>query len=517
MQVRKEGSRTMKRMRKGQVQGRRAVLVAGTLVAVFFQVLDVAEAQNVTTFPTQSPLLDMNEGSLGVSTPASAPLDALATEVPVSLPSPGSVPHNSTQTMPFTPQAPPPTPTSTLATVAAPMTTITASPSGNRVGTAPSTSTQTPPIGSGSIGAPPAPSPLPDCGGLDCQNDGVCRAGNTTYKIDTDVGFHTVTNQNGYHCDCPEGFSGLDCSRPVESCSTGANAKCFHGGTCLPASMVEDTQYASYCECSEAFFEGQRYAGKYCEEPVEDTEYCPEQQGLFCLNGGSCPSGGPGAPRICQCRSGYSGEHCEFITPEGPECTLECFNDGACKVGRVSAPWGNIDGFYCDCPAGFGGIQCEHLSEICDDGNTVCLHGAMCESLVMLDGTTEHSCACPTPYLGGSGCEEKRRMELCMPTLGPEYSLGMAVPAFCLNGGKCRDVMNGNVVYVQRIDSSFDANSMTTHAFGLILFVLFSVTSHAIALLCLKDHIANSLRQPKQLATSMIYSIHLSLIDRLVQ
>mmetsp|Transcript_2307 Transcript_2307/g.4973 ORF Transcript_2307/g.4973 Transcript_2307/m.4973 type:complete len:574 (+) Transcript_2307:139-1860(+) len=435
-------------IRRGQGGGRRTVLVAGSLLAVFFQVLAVAEAQNVTSTATQSPFLDLDEGILEISPPSSTPLDASMPEVLVSSPTPGSVSHNSTQMTPLNPQAPPPAPatTTTLATVPTPMTTATTSASGNSAVTTPSTSTQTPPIATGSVADPPAPSPLPECGGLVCQNDSACRDGNRTYNIDTDVGFHTVTNQNGYHCDCPKGFSGLDCSRPFEDCNTGVNVKCFHGGTCLPESMVEDTEYASYCECSDAFFEGQRYAGKYCEVAVEETEYCPEQQGLFCLNGGSCPSGGPRAPHICQCRDGYTGEHCEFIAPEGPDCTLECFNEGVCKVGRVNAPWGNIDDFYCDCPTGFGGIRCEHLSETCDDGNTVCLHGAMCESLVKPGGTTEFSCACSTPYLGGSGCEEKRRMELCMPTLGPEYSLGMAVPAFCLNGGKCRDVMNGNVV-----------------------------------------------------------------------
>lgn len=441
----------MRRIKNGRGRGRKAVratLVAAALVAVTCQVLPTAEAQNVTSPPTRAPLLDLNEGPLPSGTPPASPLNATQTAAPVS--APGGASHNSTMVLtPGTPQAPAPSPTAdTAGTPATPLSASTTTATTENLGVS------TPSIQGGNTtdaagSVPPATPSAPECGGLVCQNGSTCQAGNRTYNLDTDVGFHTVTNQNGYHCLCPQGFTGLDCSRPFQECDNQFNARCFHGGTCLPESDVEDVQSAAFCECSEAFYEGQRYAGKYCEVAVEENEYCPDQQGLFCLNGGSCPEGGARAPRVCKCRDGYFGQHCEFITPKGPECTLECFNEGVCRVGRINAPWGNSDDFYCDCPRGYGGIQCEHLSETCPDGKTVCLHGATCETSVNAEGTTEHFCACPDPYLGGSGCKEKRRMELCMPTLGPEYLLSMAVPAFCLNGGKCRDVMDGNVVYVQ--------------------------------------------------------------------
>ena len=315
-----------------------------------------------------------------------------------------------------------------------------------------------PPATSVSVGLPNSVVPPEDetnqCGGLECQHGSVCMPGNATFNIDTDVGFHTVTNRNGYYCSCPDGFSGLDCSRPYLECDAftstiGMNARCYHGGVCLLEGQIEDTEYAAFCECSGAKYNGQRYAGKYCEVAVEDNEYCPDHEGLFCLNGGTCPTGGARAPRLCTCRDGYFGEHCEYVTSKGPDCTLECFNEGVCRVGRANAPWGNQDDFYCECPKGYGGIQCEHLSETCGDGNTVCLHGATCESAIDADGSTSFFCSCPETYLGGSGCKQKSRMELCNPTLGPEYSQSMAVPAFCLNGGTCRDVLNGKNVYVQ--------------------------------------------------------------------
>lgn len=66
-------------------------------------------------------------------------------------------------------------------------------------------------------------------------------------------------------------------------------------------------------------------------------------------------------------------------------------------------------------------------------------------------GQTQYVCECPEPYLGGSGCRGQERMELCNPQLAPEYTFGMALPAFCLNGGTCKDVVNRDAtVYVKR-------------------------------------------------------------------
>ena len=287
------------------------------------------------------------------------------------------------------------------------------------------------------------------CGGLDCQHNSTCRQGNTTFGVDSDVSFHMVTNQNGFYCQCPDGFAGLDCGRPYQTCSdlrdsrnNYINPKCYHGGVCLSQNQVEEKQFAAYCECSKAFYDGQQYTGKYCELLVTESEYCPYQPDLFCINGGSCPNRDAPATSTCACPQGYFGDHCEYVAPQGPECTLECFNEGTCRVGRTKSVWGNQDDFFCQCTRGYGGVQCEHLAETCDDG-TVCLQGATCEREALSDS---YYCACHETYLGGSGCRQKQSMELCMPTLGPEYSLSMAVPAFCLNGGTCRDVLNANTL-----------------------------------------------------------------------
>jgi hypothetical protein len=91
---------------------------------------------------------------------------------------------------------------------------------------------------------------------------------------------------------------------------------------------------------------------------------------------------------------------------------------------------------------------------VCADDETVCLHGSTCSTSVTATGQTQYVCDCPQPYLGGSGCRGQERMELCNPHLAPEYTFGMALPAFCLNGGTCKDVVNGDAtVYVKQMGS----------------------------------------------------------------
>lgn len=447
------GNKAMRRKRTSvsrKKAGRTAFVVTGSRLFVLSQVLLPAMAQNATSVPIDRPVggpLDFLEDTVNATLPSN-PSPSETTAAPVSVPV-GSVAISNETTS--SPQALPITTTAPISAASAPSTNApTQSPVAQPQGGASTngTSFTSAPAVSFSGGSTNSPvSSLDLCGGLDCQHDSTCRLGNATYNMDTHVGFHTVTNMNGYHCQCPEGFGGLDCSRPYQECGING-ARCYHGGVCLPESELEDIEYASYCECSKASHNGQRYAGKYCEVAVEQENYCNDRSRLFCLNGGSCPTGDM---LICSCKEGYFGEHCEYVTPKGPECTLECLNEGVCKVGRVNGPWGNRDDFYCDCPRGYGGIQCEHLAETCGDGDTVCLHGASCQTAVAANGKTSFTCSCPDPYLGGSGCEQKRRMELCNPQVAPEYSLSMAVPAFCLNGGTCGDLVTSEFVCVKTV------------------------------------------------------------------
>ena len=107
------------------------------------------------------------------------------------------------------------------------------------------------------------------------------------------------------------------------------------------------------------------------------------------------------------------------------ECTLKCQNGSSCvaKSDRSESSAGGVNqqdrGLYCDCPEGFAGLHCEYKAEVCGNDELICLHGSKCEE-----------------YDGGYRCSQ-RDFEYCNPKSPHiEYYLGMAVAAFCVNGGK---------------------------------------------------------------------------------
>lgn len=266
-----------------------------------------------------------------------------------------------------------------------------------------------------------------------------------------------------YHCQCQVGFTGSDCSVPVESCSihqqgqprTNADevAACLHGGKCLEGGG---------CDCTTAVRNGTKYTGKNCEMLVPMEAFCSSENDAqssstnYCLNGGTCsPTNGAG----CACPDGFGGEHCEMKNDplSSSACDLPCRNQGACVVGASDSNQASrraadllhidtdLDGMHCQCPDGYAGALCQYQIQHCgDDNDHVCLHGSRCvESPTKGAGgasTTKFRCECEDP--DDPVCNKK--VEYCTPEAGHvEYFESMAVPAFCVNGGKCEDVANG--------------------------------------------------------------------------
>ena len=171
----------------------------------------------------------------------------------------------------------------------------------------------------------------------------------------------------------------------------------------------------------------------------DDVQHCEvhgEKRTAPCFNGSTCRTddGSPARSSPCTCRDGTRGPSCEEI------CTLQCENGGQCLFENDNttergeeSPWGPAkDGMFCRCRNDFVGLQCEQEAVSCGPDGRICLAGTTC---VQNTATKAYRCAQP-------------KVNRCNPSpLYPEFYEGMAVVAFCLNGGTCREHMIDNELY----------------------------------------------------------------------
>lgn len=299
----------------------------------------------------------------------------------------------------------------------------------------------------------------------------VCRKGTRTPSLVDSLwlppvaarAFAPDTDDDPYHCLCQIGFTGVDCSVPVESCpipqkdqqaaSSNKLAVCLHGGTC---------REGGGCDCTTAARNGTQYTGQNCEMEVPMESYCSSASSVqsssknYCLNGGTCS---PTQDAECTCPSGFEGEHCELQSDPllSSECSLPCRNQGVCVVGSSSEASRrtagvlftdiDLDGMHCQCPEGYAGALCQYQLRHCGGENdAVCLHGSQCVESTSKGESADaarYRCECEDP--DDPVCNKE--VDYCTPDAGHvEYYESMAVPAFCVNGGKCEDVATGPLV-----------------------------------------------------------------------
>jgi hypothetical protein len=202
-------------------------------------------------------------------------------------------------------------------------------------------------------------------------------------------------------------------------------------------------------DCSASFIEAS--LNTHMRTPADLSIYEPNLQ-VYCSNGGFCKAMYRDDPyNPCQCLEGFSGPHCEFVgsdVAKSLSCTLNCENDGVCRIG--ASTWENLLQYnydstppeqrqYCSCPSGYFGTLCEHSSldhsktEKC--GDQPCLNGGVCIDVVGEDGDKTRQCDCSDAKLdgihyAGQFCEHNAT-DVCS-----EGQYGDQV--FCVNGGTCK-------------------------------------------------------------------------------
>lgn len=143
-------------------------------------------------------------------------------------------------------------------------------------------------------------------------------------------------------CECPPGWEGVDCTKPICSSSCGLNSVCVAPDTCgcKPGFTGESCDIAlclqecrnngtctapDTCTCADGWFDSN------CTTPV-----CS----LTCANGGNCT-----APGSCACPSEWTGPDCRI-----PVCEQTCYNGGFCVAPNTCICSPQWTGYDCTIP-----------------------------------------------------------------------------------------------------------------------------------------------------------------------
>ncbi|XP_029136151.1 protein crumbs homolog 2a [Labrus bergylta] len=195
-----------------------------------------------------------------------------------------------------------------------------------------------------------------------------------------------VDRLNGYFCRCPEGYGGRDCRTHVTDC---IDEPCRNNGTCVLRPEGFE------CHCAPGF------EGNTCEEDVNECSSEPCQNGAICVDGM--------AEFHCFCVPGFQGYNCEI---DINECASRpCENNATCINEK--------DHYECECLLGFAGINCELEIDECE--SSPCRNRATCHDLIGM-----YTCECP-PGFDGVDCE---------------VDVDECASEPCQNGAVCHDMVN---------------------------------------------------------------------------
>lgn len=97
-----------------------------------------------------------------------------------------------------------------------------------------------------------------------------------------------------YVCQCPQGYTGVNCETDLNECQMSTVPLCFNNATCI------NVQGDFVCQCLNGF------TGRFCELTIDNCFSHMCQHGALCINQ-------VGLSYKCLCTSGYTGQYCETI------------------------------------------------------------------------------------------------------------------------------------------------------------------------------------------------------------
>ncbi|RDD36868.1 Neurogenic locus notch-like protein 3 [Trichoplax sp. H2] len=182
---------------------------------------------------------------------------------------------------------------------------------------------------------------------------GRCTANDNGYQCDCKEGYHgkycqldhcsnnqcknghCLTKKNGYTCKCENGYNGEYCQFSIDYCS---NNRCVNG-------ICVSNKYGYTCSCQDG------YHGKYCQLDRCSNNKC--KNGLCVVNKNTYK---------CKCREGFYGGYCQYELNINVFLKLKSVNHckpNPCQNGQCIE---HINGYGCLCNPGYYGRLCNQIT-----------------------------------------------------------------------------------------------------------------------------------------------------------
>ncbi len=272
-----------------------------------------------------------------------------------------------------------------------------------------------------------------------CADDPYCCETAWDSLCASDAGSNTACVLPGFSCECPEGWTGNDCSQDVDEC-VGDENPCSNDGECINNDGGFD------CACSPL------WTGALCDENVDE---CAGDESP-CANEGVCIDLVPGVTQ-CQVAAGGVAEPCSDACAQAVNALDDWCGVGGWDSSCADCAAGGVTGFadcteigdvclgdpslgmICECAVGWTGPMCEQDVNECSFEEPICANGAEC---VNSDGAYE--CLCATGFQGVH-CEEDVN-ECADPTLNDCSDNGSCSNDFGSYSCACNDGYDGDGV-----------------------------------------------------------------------
>ncbi|XP_061451271.1 lactadherin isoform X2 [Rhineura floridana] len=125
----------------------------------------------------------------------------------------------------------------------------------------------------------------------------------------------------------------------------------------------------------------------FCLLVAVSSDFCVVNK---CQNGGTCLTGITESPFFCICPEGFTGIDCNE-TEKGPCYPNPCQNGGECQ--QLPNRGDVFTEYICVCPSGYEGKHCQNNMNECS--SRPCKNGGTCLNL-----NGDYACKCTSPYLG---------------------------------------------------------------------------------------------------------------------